>query len=102
MAPTRPRAIDDSRSETSSTITNLKDKAALGPVTGGAAVSKNKRNMTGQNSSSKATTNGTGAGSSAAEHHPKVRPSSGARKVSNQQRTLSLIAPIARGPDRPV
>ena len=75
MAPTRPRVLDDSRSETSSTVTNLKDKAALlGPVTSTAAVSKNKRNTTGQNNSSKATNNGTGAGSSAAEHHPKVRP----------------------------
>lgn len=31
MAPARPRGIDDSRSETSSSITNLKDRSLPGP-----------------------------------------------------------------------
>lgn len=83
MAPTRPRAVDDSRSETSSTITNLKDKAALGPVMNATGVSKNKRNTTAQNQQSKAATNGAGAGNTVAEHSPKVRASWEHLTVSN-------------------
>ena len=42
MAPARPRGIDDSRSETSSSMTNLKDRSLLGPA-GTSAVAKGKR-----------------------------------------------------------
>lgn len=42
MAPARPRGVDDSRSETSSSITNLKDRSLLGPA-GHSAASKGKR-----------------------------------------------------------
>lgn len=42
MAPTRPRGVEDSRSETSSLITNLKDRSLLGPA-GNSAVAKGKR-----------------------------------------------------------
>lgn len=75
MAPTRPRALDDSRSETSSITTNLKDKAASGPVNNAAGVSKNKKHATGPTNQSKSATNGTGAGSNATEPSPKVRAS---------------------------
>lgn len=42
MAPARPRGIDDSRSETSSSITNLKDRSLLGPA-GTSAIAKGRR-----------------------------------------------------------
>jgi hypothetical protein len=42
MAPARPRGIDDSRSETSSSITNLKDRSLLGP-SNTSAIAKGKR-----------------------------------------------------------
>jgi hypothetical protein len=42
MAPARPRGVDDSRSETSSSITNLKDRSLLGPA-GTSAIAKGKR-----------------------------------------------------------
>ncbi|OAP59752.1 hypothetical protein AYL99_04754 [Fonsecaea erecta] len=48
MPPARGRNVDDSRSETSSTITNQKEKAVLGPA-GGSGVSKGKRFASGLN-----------------------------------------------------
>ena len=48
MPPARPRIIDDSRSETSSTVTNLKEKTLLGP-TSGLGVTKGKRTALGHN-----------------------------------------------------
>ncbi len=42
MPPARQRNVDDSRSETSSTLTNQKDKSVLGP-TSASGVSKGKR-----------------------------------------------------------
>lgn len=48
MAPPRARNLDDSRSETSSTITNQKDKSALGGISS-VGVFKGKRSGPGQN-----------------------------------------------------
>ncbi|OCT50925.1 hypothetical protein CLCR_08830 [Cladophialophora carrionii] len=58
MPPARARNVDDSRSETSSTITNQKEKSALGP-TSGSGVSKGKKSAPGGH-------NGASAGSKAA------------------------------------
>jgi hypothetical protein len=44
MPPTRPRALDDSRSEASSTIGNIKDRNTFSAATG-SGVSKNKRTI---------------------------------------------------------
>jgi len=64
MAPARPRGVDDSRSETSSSITNLKDRSLLGPA-GTSAIAKGKRvnsNLhSGISVSAKALPNGTAA-----------------------------------------
>ncbi|EXJ90218.1 hypothetical protein A1O1_03317 [Capronia coronata CBS 617.96] len=63
MPPARPRNIDDSRSEASSTVTNQKDKAALGP-TSGSGVAKGKRlasNLNTSTTATKAATNGIGS-----------------------------------------
>lgn len=60
MPPARPRNVDDSRSETSSTIANQKEKPPLGP-TSGSGVSKGKRltsNLNGSSGASKALVNG--------------------------------------------
>ncbi|KAJ9609367.1 hypothetical protein H2200_005694 [Cladophialophora chaetospira] len=46
MPPPRARNVDDSRSETSSTVTNQREKLALGP-TSGSGVSKGKRSALG-------------------------------------------------------
>ncbi|KIW86867.1 uncharacterized protein Z519_12488 [Cladophialophora bantiana CBS 173.52] len=48
MPPARGRNVDDSRSETSSTITNQKEKSTLGPASG-SGVSKAKRFASGLN-----------------------------------------------------
>lgn len=48
MPPARPRNIDDSRSETSSTITNQKEKSTL-PPTSVSGVLKGKRSQTSHN-----------------------------------------------------
>ncbi|KIW80871.1 hypothetical protein Z517_03894 [Fonsecaea pedrosoi CBS 271.37] len=72
MPPARGRNVDDSRSETSSTITNLKDKSALGP-TSGSGVSKGKRFASGlnvPNAGSKAAMNGNGTAAAPASAAP--------------------------------
>ena len=72
--------MDDSRSETSSSITNLKEKAALGAAPG-AGVTKIKRNNgsttngASKSSAAQGTVNGS-APADAAQHLPKVRYSS--------------------------
>jgi len=63
MPPARPRNIDDSRSDASSTVTNQKEKSLLG-ATSGSGTSKGKRtasNLHGPGGSSKAATNGSAA-----------------------------------------
>ncbi|EXJ57975.1 hypothetical protein A1O7_05398 [Cladophialophora yegresii CBS 114405] len=69
MPPARARNVDDSRSETSSTITNQKEKSALGP-TSGSGVSKGKKSApgghNGTSAGSKAAVTGNGNGSAAA------------------------------------
>ncbi|EHY58874.1 hypothetical protein ABEF95_005549 [Exophiala dermatitidis] len=64
MPPARPRNVDDSRSETSSTVTNQKDKSVLGP-TSGSGVGKGKRlasNLHASTSANKAAATSTAAG----------------------------------------
>jgi hypothetical protein len=65
MAPARPRGVDDSRSETSSSITNLKDRSLLGPA-GTSAIAKGRRAnsnlQSGLSLNAKALPNGTPAG----------------------------------------
>jgi hypothetical protein len=79
MPPARPRALDDSRSETSSTIGLLKEKNTQNIVTG-SGVSKNKRTMNMSHAGSvKANVNGTTLPPARAEQIdlslPKVCPS---------------------------
>lgn len=77
MPPARPRILDDSRSETSSTVTNQKDKFVLGAA-GGLGVSKAKRqaaNANGHNGLNKAAGNGPGPAASAAAESSEKDPS---------------------------
>ncbi|EXJ80640.1 hypothetical protein A1O3_06924 [Capronia epimyces CBS 606.96] len=63
MAPPRPRNVDDSRSEASSTVTNQKEKTALGP-SGGSGVAKGRRfasNLNVSTTANKAPANATAA-----------------------------------------
>ena len=70
MPPARARVLDDSRSETSSTIFNLKEKNSLGAGTG-AGISKQKKNAgPTQNSTAKNAANTTAATAAAAVADP--------------------------------
>ncbi|KIV84302.1 hypothetical protein PV11_00090 [Exophiala sideris] len=74
MPPARPRNLDDSRSDASSIVTNLKDKSLLGP-TSGSGVSKNKRpapNTSAANGSTKAVLNGSAPAGVEAERDPNL------------------------------
>ncbi|ETI27378.1 hypothetical protein G647_09568 [Cladophialophora carrionii CBS 160.54] len=75
MPPARARNVDDSRSETSSTITNQKEKSALGP-TSGSGVSKGKKSVPGGHNGasvgSKATVTGNGSTAAPAAAPPAV------------------------------
>jgi hypothetical protein len=73
MPPARPRPVDDSRSETSSTIGNIKERNALLAATG-AGVSKSKRAaMNAQHSTLKPVINGVASGhAAAAETDPSL------------------------------
>lgn len=73
MAP-RARNLDDSRSETSSTITNQKEKAILGP-TSVSGVNKGKRVASGLNGTSaisKGNVNGHGSATAASAAPPAI------------------------------
>ncbi|KIX02193.1 uncharacterized protein Z518_08132 [Rhinocladiella mackenziei CBS 650.93] len=69
MPPARSRNIDDSRSETSSTITNQKEKSLFGPASG-SGVSKGRRvvssALNGSSAGNKTSTNGAAAPSASA------------------------------------